>query len=785
MIEKKLMNILEFNIILDNLSEYAVSEKTKKEIKDICPSSDTLEVKKLQALTSEAYLVNYKYMLNPIVQFDDVTDILNKAKAGATLQMGELLKVARIIRSSRIAKKDISGTGEDIVFLREVIAPIFVDSALEKSITDSIAGEFEMKDDASELLRSLRRKILSTNNKLKDKLASYTRSNDVSKYLQDNLVTIRQGRFVLPVKSESRSQVPGLIHDQSASGATVFIEPFPIVELNNELKFLQMEEVREIDRILSVLSEGVSNSYNYLNMCQMQCIMLDIIFAKCSYSVSFKGIAPIINSKGYINIINARHPLIPKERVVPVTVTVGKDYKLLIVTGPNTGGKTVCLKTTGLCCLMASMGLWLPCDDGSEISVFDAIYCDLGDEQSIAQSLSTFSAHIVNIVKITDNITPRSLVLMDELGSGTDPIEGAALSVAIIKYIELVGAVGVITTHFSELKEYALVSKNLKNACMQFDEATLRPTYKIMIGIPGVSNALKIAGTLGLNDFILKEARNNIHEDKIQFEEILSSAEKAKYEAQKEADEYRELKVAAERDRQMLINERSKLDEKLERINSNAKAETKRVINNMLEQADEIIAEIKEKMRSADEISLREVRQLRNRLEDIKVHNYDAPAPVYENLDESNIFIGQKIIIKSLRAEGKLLTLPDKKGLVSVSIGNLKTNVNLSDLAKSISFENKKVERKTLLTDKHEQSEPSIEEIKVMGLTVAEAIEVIEPFILSSMGTNKILRIVHGKGTGALGKGVQMYLRTSPMVASYRYGRYGEGDNGVTIAEIK
>ncbi len=786
---EKLIKVLEFNEIRERLSRHAVSARAKKEILALTPSHDYAEANRNLALTNEAYIVKYKYLASPVSEFDDISEILDKAKAGAVLRPGELLKTATVLRCARILKNDISALGDDVAGLKELVGPILLDRNLETQIGDAVASENELKEDASEKLRELRRKIHGANAKLKEKLSSYTRNNNVSKYLQDNLVTVRTGRFVLPVKSECRSMVPGLIHDQSSSGSTVFIEPFPVVELNNELRYLQMEEQREIERILAQLSEYVAQSYELLFFALNRCTELDIIFAKCAYSVSFNGTMPALNKNGVISLKNARHPLIAPEKVVPVSVEAGKDYDMLVITGPNTGGKTVCLKTVGLCCLMAYSGIMLPCEKESEIAVFDDIFCDLGDEQSIEQSLSTFSAHIVNIVEITNSVTPKSLVLLDELGSGTDPAEGAALSVGIIKYLELIGCKGIVTTHFNELKEYALLSKKLMNACMQFDEKTLKPTYKLMVGIPGVSNALKIAGTLGLNDYILNQAKDSITEEQARFETVLRQAQYTKMQVENEKEALKTERENLNAERAQLETARKKIEEKQERIQNNAKAETNRIIGNMVAKASELIEELKETIKTADEEALRKARSIRSALENVKRESDEKIRPAYQAFSDAKAKVGQAVVVKSLDSDGVLLALADKKGLYKVRVGNLQVAVKADDLAQPIASDTKQTEKekKQRLVKREviqSPAEPSSIELKLLGLTVSEAIEQLEPVIISAQ-SGSIMRIVHGKGTGALGKGIQAYLKTRSEIASYRYGRYGEGDTGVTIAEIK
>ncbi len=786
--QEKLLRVLEFEEIRRRLSRFAVSECGKEAALSLVPAFDFDEAQTNLALTEEAYTVKYKYLINPVCEFDDIEEVLQKAKAGAVLRPGELLKAAMVLRCARIAKTEISALSDDVARLKAFVAPMVIDRHLETQITDAVASENELRDDASDALRDLRKKIHTANAKLKEKLSGYTRASNVSKYLQDNLVTVRMGRFVLPVKSECRSMVPGLIHDQSSTGSTVFVEPFAVVELNNELRYLQMEEQREIERILSVLSEYVANSYDVLAFALEKCIALDLIFAKSAYSVHFNGTMPVLNRNGVLLLKNARHPLIDPQKVVPVSVEAGKEYAMLVITGPNTGGKTVCLKTVGLCCLMAYSGLMVPCDANSSVAVFDNIFCDLGDEQSIEQSLSTFSAHIVNIIKITDAVSPRSLVLLDELGSGTDPVEGAALSVGIIRYLEEIGCKGIVTTHFNELKEYALLSDKLMNACMQFNEQTLKPTYKLMVGIPGVSNALQIAGTLGLNDYILRCAAESISQEQARFETVLREAQNAKMqvERQREEMENEQQRLAAEREE--LEKARKTIEEKQERIQNNAKAETARIISCMLEKANSLIEELKEAVQQENEEGLRRARMLRSRLQDVWRESEERIRPAYAPFDPAKAKVGQKVVVRSLDAEGELLSCADKKGGYRVRVGNVQLSVTADDLAQPIAMphpENRAQKRRAAVAHAaKEDTAPVTTEIKLLGMTVSEAIEVLTPHILSAT-SGSMLRIVHGKGTGALGKGVQNYLKTCPQIASFRYGRYGEGDTGVTMAEIK
>ncbi len=791
MVSNKTLNLLEFNKVRERVANYASSSIARERVLSSVPSFERTEVLIQLNQTAEAERMLNKYLLNPIIGFDSISEYLEKARVDATLNMAELLKVGKLLKSARIAKNTIQSAPEDITLLRDLVNSIVIDHSLEKDIEHSIVSEYEMSDKASEKLYSLRRKIGNLNIKLREKLLSYTRNNSSSKYLQDNLVTIREGRYVLPVKAECRSFIPGLVHDRSATGSTVFVEPFAIVELNNELRFLQSEEQSEIERILAEFTKRVKMGYNHLILCQNICILLDVVFCKAKYSTKIKGVFPQITREKQVKLQGARHPLIDENKVVAINVEVGLDCNILLITGPNTGGKTVSLKTTGLFCLMAYFGLFLPCDNAS-LYLFDNIYCDMGDEQSIENELSTFSSHVVNLKTITENATANSLVLLDELGGGTDPDEGAALAIGVLKFLELVNSVAIITTHYGELKEYALTSNNIKNASMQFDEEKLSPTYKLILGMPGTSNALKIAKKLGLCDYIVNNAYSALSEDKVKFEKILQNAEQLKRKSIAELEEMARIKNEIQLERALIETKKTQLDAQLERIHSNAQAETRRLIANATEKANEILDKMKEEKRRVDEASLLSVARLKNQLEDINYSiNSETISIDCQPLPANEIKVGARAVVKSVGGEGTIKSINIKKKEVEITVGSIKLNAKFSDLGKPISTTKQKTthqkKSKPVLLGEKASSGFSEREIMVLGKTVSEAIEIIEPLIISMNNEDdaKILRIVHGKGTGALGKGIQGYLKTCPLVAEYRYGRYGEGDSGATIVTIK
>lgn len=791
----KTLKVLEYDKILRKVAAHAVCEKSKEIILSSKPCFDYAEADLLQQTTEQAILLRDKYIVTPVYVLDDILPILEKADVGAMLQPADFLKIARVIKCAYSAKNSIMPCGDDVETIKSYVSFLTPNTSLGRRIDDAIAGEDEIRDSASDLLRTIRRKIVALDNKLKDKLNSYARSSENNKYLQDNIITVREGRFVLPVKSEHKGSIPGLIHDRSASGSTLYVEPFPIVELNNELKTLRLSERDEIERILKSLSSEVAAEKISLATSYEQLIKLDVIYAKVKFSHEYNCVRPRLNTNGEVHLKSCRHPLIDKDSVVPTDIALGKDYNILVVTGPNTGGKTVSLKTVGLFCLMSYSGLRIPCEADASISMFDNIFCDIGDEQSIAQSLSTFSSHITNIARITDEITPKSLVLFDELGAGTDPIEGAALAVGILKYLELVNCRAIITTHYSELKEYALTNNKLMNACMQFDENTLRPTYRLIIGLPGTSNALKIAKSLGVNDYILKNAQASLKDEKIQFENILLNAENVKNKAMEELEKALTLKEDLLEKHRKADIELAELNRKIDRINNNAKLETQKIVRKAVDQSEELIEALKEKVKIADEAALLEAKKLQNKLLDMQYANeHETVIPNSIPLDISEIKLGMDVMIRSLNTRGKITALRDKKGLFGVSSGSMTLKIPIGDLcrASESQFKStpKKSSRKTTTSNCNQddrKTDAPIKEVYLLGKTVSEAIEILEPYIVSGSTElpRPILRVVHGKGTGALGKGIQQYFKRNPLIDELRYGGYGEGGSGVTIITLR
>ena len=600
MISAKTLSAMEYDKILKDLSTFASLNKTKENILSLLPAFDLSTAEFLLKKTAEAYKLLYTHSISNVYYFDDVTEQLDRAEKGGVLTNLELLMVANNLKSARICKNSFDSiSDEEIVVLRELASLLLPNNSLEEEITEKIISEDEISDHASPKLYAIRKEIRNLNAKIRNQLSSYIRG-ETAKYLQDGVITMRRDRYVIPVKSEYRSFVKGFIHDGSASGATVFIEPIEIIELNNQLKSALIDEQNEIHKILADLSNKVSLfadgiRYNAENLQE-----IDFCYAKATYAFKNKHNKPILNDKGIIDIKRGKHPLIDKNKVVPINVKLGKDYNFILITGPNTGGKTVTLKLVGLCSIMAAAGLFVPCDDDTKLSIFNGIFSDIGDEQSIEQSLSTFSSHITNIINIVNNIDDKSLVLLDEIGAGTDPEEGSALAMAIIEKLLSVNCFGIITTHYSKLKEFAIESKKIENASMAFDVENLKPLYKLNIGIPGASNAKDIASTLGLENSIISRAYENLSEEKVSFDKVMKKAEESAKIADNLSKELELLKQQKLDELQEIELEKEKIKKEREKIYLNSKQEVKRIVADKLSEAEEIIEELKSILKRAN-----------------------------------------------------------------------------------------------------------------------------------------------------------------------------------------
>lgn len=680
MFDQKSLNTLEYPKILDRLASFAQSQGGKDKAKSLVPFEKIADANYALDETSEADRVLFEYSLSPNFSVDDISEILVKAKKGATLAIPEIMKVGRSLRVSRRLKYTIDKV-KDCPILAGMAMGLFENETLEKKIFDAFLSETEVADNASNELRAIRIRIRKLNDNVRSKLQLFITSPQYSKYLQDNIITVRGDRYVIPVKSDCKGTIPGLVHDQSASGSTLFVEPMQIVELNNELKVELVNEQLEIERILRGFSnqiescaDGITYSYNTV-------VDMDMVFAKAQLAREYKAVKPELNEAGIINIRAGRHPLIDGKKVVPVSLALEKDEKMLLITGPNTGGKTVTLKLVGLFTIMAMSGLFIPAKSAN-LSVFDGVYSDIGDEQSIEQSLSTFSSHIKNTIGILNVITSKSLVLFDELGAGTDPGEGAALAVSIAEYLLKVGAKAFITSHFNDLKEFSLVTKGVVAASMEFDSNTFCPTYKLVMGAIGSSNALAIAKKLGLSDEIIENAKSKISVEKRQFDNVLTAAEKTRMKAAElvsEASIDRENAAKALKDAEI---EKKRIEEKREKLDESIRKETKRLIENSVEEANDILAQIKDILNKpeVEDKDLFEARKLKKQLENMSA-DYEKEAVVEDVPDDSPLKIGDNVFVKSLQKRGKLASV-NQRGEAVVSFGKLTAKVKKDDYFK-------------------------------------------------------------------------------------------------------
>lgn len=786
MISEKTLKSLEFDKILKIVSGYAVLDSSKAAIENLKPTSDKREVTYLLKSTEEAFKLLYKYSLERVPYCVSVINAVSRAEKGATLNMRELLDIAALLSASRTVKASIeSVSDESVENIKTLASGLFEYRILEKEITSKIVSEDTMADSASERLASIRKRIRDLNVKIRDKLNSYIRGSN--KFMQDNVVTMRMNRYVIPVKAEYKGMVKGFVHDQSATGSTVFIEPEQVIEYNNDLKTAYIEESEEVYRILRELSGKVAGISNAIKYNEEILSDIDVFYAKATYAFETKATRPIVNFSGIISIKKARHPLINHEKVIPVTVTLGKEYKYLLVTGPNTGGKTVTLKLTGLMCLFAMCGLYIPCEEESEVSVFENIFCDVGDEQSIEQSLSTFSSHMVNIIDFCNNLTSSSLVLLDELGAGTDPEEGSALALAVIEKLLKSGSCGIVTTHYSRLKEYAMTEPLIENASMDFDIKTLRPVYKLNIGIPGNSNAIEISKRLGLPEDLVKRATELLSKDKVSLDNVLKKAEESRQEAEKLSEELKVLKEEKEKELEGVKKELSSVKAEKEKITASARQEVKKIVSERLIEAEAIVSELNDiyKTCELENGELIRARTLKNKLADSKYLNEDIPLSKYElaPVDVKKLSVGDEVYVKSFNNTGTINGIKEQKGEVEVLFGNIKSTVKLSDCfnakKQAVQSEKPKVSRSV------ERSSPKAE-INIIGKTVSEGVEEVEKFIDQAVVSNiSEIRIIHGMGTGKLKKGVWDYLKTNKNVSEYRLGRYGEGESGVTVVTLK
>ncbi|NLL81292.1 MAG: endonuclease MutS2 [Tissierellia bacterium] len=790
---EKSLKTLEFNKIKELLISKAESRLGKDLANKIEPLRDINEINKLQEETDEALSLLIKRGNPPLYGIKSIFLEIKRVEKGGVLTPSSLLKISDMLRVSRGLKSYIKDSKQDkfssYPIIEKMVSELSVFKNIEDEINSAIISEEEISDNASQTLRNIRNQIKSKNDSIKNKLNSIISSQSYKKHLQDSIVTIREGRYVIPVKQENRSSVPGLIHDMSSSGATVFIEPMAIVELNNQLRELEIKEKEEIERILMELSNLVATeSVEILNNEDIL-RRLDFIFAKGKLALDLNATKPILNNKGYINIKKARHPLLSANDVVPIDIYIGKEFTSLIITGPNTGGKTVTLKTVGLFTLMAQAGLHIPADYNSELAVFNQVFADIGDEQSIEQSLSTFSSHMTNIVDILNNVDYNSLVLLDELGAGTDPTEGAALAMSILDYLLKKRIRTIATTHYSQLKLYALTTEGVKNASVEFSVETLSPTYRLLIGVPGKSNAFEVSKRLGLQSYIIDYAKDLISKENIEFEDVLQAMESDRKQIEEDKAETMRLKLEIEDLKKHLSLEKEKTNETRDKILQKSREEAHEILKEAKEEADLIVNELKDISFQIDKERNKRIHEaqamLKNKLEDVESSLTKNVLNVRSTKIPKKLKIGETVEVLSLNQVGTVLTEPDEKGNLDVQVGIMKVNINITTLRRT----KDEIKDKSLIQNKRiisNKSKTIKNEIDLRGKNIEEATLDIDKYLDDSYiaGLNEIF-IIHGKGTGALRDGVKNYLRGHKHVKSFRTGKYGEGGDGVTVVEIK
>ena len=782
---------LEYDKIIALLEKEATSFRGGQLCRRLKPMTDLHKINTYQEQTAAAYT---RIVQKGRISFGDaapVEESMKRLEIGGSLSSTELLRISRLlVNAARVKAYGRHDTQEDACdCLDEYFNLLEPLTPLSNEIDRCIIGEDEYSDDASSTLKQIRRSINNINDKVHATLTTLV-NGSLRTYLQDAIITMRGDRYCVPVKAEYRGQVQGLIHDQSSTGSTLFIEPMAIVKLNNDLKELYAKEQEEIQVILANLSEEAAQYIEEIRADYRSLTDLDFIFARGALAMSMRASRPLLNEEGRIRIREGRHPLLDPKKVVPITVTLGEDFTLLIITGPNTGGKTVCLKTVGLFCLMGQSGLHIPAGDRSELAVFHQIYADIGDEQSIEQSLSTFSSHMTNIVSFLKKVDERSLVLFDELGAGTDPTEGAALAISILSHLHQRGIRTMATTHYSELKVYALSTPGVENACCEFDVESLRPTYRLLIGIPGKSNAFAISGKLGLPDYIIEDAKKRLSEQDVSFEDLLTDLETSKRTIEKEQEEIARLKREAEDLKAQAKQRQEKLDDQRDRILREANEKANAILREAKEIADKTIKDFrkfgKENISAAEMEKERE--KLRKKIKDTaSASAMKAQKPKKEH-KASDFKLGESVKVLSMNLTGTVSSLPDAKGNLTVRMGILSSQVNISDLEiiEEVSpYAPKKMNRTSKGKIKMGKSLSVRPEINLLGRTVDEAVAELDKYlddaILAHLNT---VRVVHGKGTGALRKGIHEYLRRQKHVKSYHLAEFGEGDAGVTIVEL-
>lgn len=788
----KALQTLEYNKILERLAGLASSDAAKKICLNLVPIDNLNMIKENQKSTSDAVSRLWKKGNISFYGIHDITASLKRLEIGSTLSAVELLNISSVLKVSLRIKSwgrsdDENATKDSLSDMFNSLEPL---SNLNNEILRCILSEEEISDDASPELKNIRRQIRIANDQIHSQLNSMINSSSTRTYLQEYVITMRNGRYCIPVKQEYRNQVQGMVHDQSSTGSTVFIEPISVVKLNNDIKELTICEQNAIEAILAGLSNQCHENIDVLSENLSLLTELDFIFAKAKLSKDLNCSEPEFNDKGIINLKDARHPLIPPEKVVPVNIRLGEDFNLLVVTGPNTGGKTVSLKTTGLLTLMGQAGLHIPAYEGSKLAMFNEVYADIGDEQSIEQSLSTFSSHMTNTVNILNCADPSSLVLFDELGAGTDPTEGAALAISILSFLHNMQVRTMATTHYSELKVFALSTPGVENACCEFDVNTLRPTYRLLIGVPGKSNAFAISEKIGLPKFIIEDAKKRIDDNDIAFEDVITDLENSKVIIEKEQNEIQNYKKEIERLKLELEKKHERLNDSREKILRSANEEAAKIILEAKEFADEKMREFNRLAKNGPNKNTEQARtELKQKYNDtqsrLALKSAKRQTGKYSVKDFK---IGTYVNVLTMNAKGTVSTLPNAKGELFVQVGILRTQVNIKDLEIIQDKEDnvKKYEHTGTGKIKMSKSAGTSTEINLIGMTVDEALAHLDKYLDDAYLSHiPSVRIVHGKGTGALRAGVHKYLKRCKYVKEFHLGTFGEGDSGVTIAEFK
>lgn len=787
----KVLHVLEYHKIIDQLTDKATSEQGRKLTSTLVPMTDPDAISKAQTETADALGYLFRKGSTSFGGNKDLRPCIRSLEIGSVLSVAELLRIAAFLenvkRIKAYGKKEREDAAQDTLDVYfDSLEPL---TPLANEIRRCILSEEEIADDASPTLKHIRRSMTITGDRIHSQLASMI-NGSYRTYLQDAVVTMRNNRYCIPVKAEHKSQVPGMVHDQSSTGSTFFIEPAAVVNLNNELKELEIKEQEEIGVILADLSAQAGSYTEILSGNQQAMTALDFIFAKASLAMEQNATMPVFNTEHRIRIRQGRHPLLDKKKVVPIDIHLGTDFDLLIITGPNTGGKTVSLKTVGLLTLMGQAGLHIPALDRSELSIFQEVYADIGDEQSIEQSLSTFSSHMTNIVSILQTADADSLCLFDELGAGTDPTEGAALATAVLDHLHRRGIRTMATTHYSELKVYALSTDHVENACCEFSVETLRPTYRLLIGIPGKSNAFAISSKLGLPDYIIEDAKRHITEDKESFEDLLTDLENSRLTIEKERLAVESYKEEVKTLKQRLESKQEKIDQAKARILREANEEAREILQNAKEIADETIRTFQ---KAGSGTSIKELEKSRQKVRDKISEKNDKLSlkndkPTHKVLKPNQLKLGDSVKIVSMGLKGTVSSLPDKSGKLFVQCGIIRSQVSLDDLvlAEEETINTGKMQRTSSGKLKMSKSYSVSTEINLLGRTVDEALSELDKYLDDAyLAHLPSVRIVHGKGTGALRNAVHNYLRKNKVVKSYRLGEFGEGDAGVTIAEFK